>query len=96
MAKGSYCQTREEAECTNQAIKVITKGNQMYMIDSWVDTAINRMGVKWKSDDHRTVAVNMCIGNPDIRTMDQLKDMVGAIQSVSVDECAICHGSSVV
>ena len=56
----------------------------MYMIDSFVDTALGGRQL-WTSKDHRTVAVNICISNPAVHTMEDLKSNCETINRMSLE-----------
>ena len=43
----------------------------MYMIEDMIDMGLGKDG-KWTSKIHRLVAVNSCICNPRVKTMDTL------------------------
>ena len=59
----------------------------MYAFESMIDLGLKNAGFKkWKSDWHRVVAVNMCIGNPAVKNMDTLIENVKLIQAVPNDK----------
>lgn len=57
----------------------------MYMMESMIEMGLQK-GEKWTSDDHRTVAVNACIGNPNINRMQILQDNIKIINQVPQDQ----------
>lgn len=54
----------------------------MYMFE----TMIELTKTEWKSALHKQWAVAVCIGNPAIRTLDEMKANVNRIQELTDDE----------
>ena len=54
----------------------------MYLLENMLDKALEKCDQKWKSEDHKVVAVNICIGNSRINTMDQLMECVSIINKI--------------
>ena len=53
----------------------------MYLFEHMIDMGID--GVTWTTPDHRKVAIGACIGNPNVRTMDDLTNNVKIINNIS-------------
>jgi hypothetical protein len=51
------------------------EGGVMYLIESMIDMGL-KDGQKWPSPAHRRVACTLAIGNPMIRTRDELAEIV--------------------
>lgn len=57
---------------------------KMYGLEVMIESGLN--GEKWTTPDHRVVAVNACICNPNVKTMDDLQSNVKVINSIPADE----------
>jgi len=66
----------------------------MYLFEEMMD-----MGLKdgeWTTPDHRIVAINACIGNPVVKTMDDLVDNVRIINSVPAGQIKEITGNQLI
>lgn len=55
----------------------------MYMFPDMIDLGFpHEEEPKWTSDDHKVVAQNVCLCNPDVRTRDALIEMVSKINKI--------------
>jgi hypothetical protein len=56
----------------------------VYLLEDFVD-----MGVvgEWRSQVHRKLAIVVCIGRSECRTMEVLKANIAIIQGMTEDEC---------
>ena len=52
----------------------------MYYIENMIDAGLD--GGEWTTPDHRIVAINCCIGNGNIKTMDNLQFNVKIINDI--------------
>ena len=66
----------------------------MYGFEEMIDMGLK--GTDWTSPDHRIVAVNACICNPNVTTMDDLRNNVKVINSVSQEEIRTVTGEQLV
>lgn len=57
----------------------------MYCLPDMVDLGL-RKGETWPTDAHRKVAEALAIGEPSIRTRDQMISLVGKINSIPADK----------
>ena len=57
----------------------------MYCIPEMITNFGLEEGQQWKSDVHRTVAENVCIGRPNINTRSKLMEAVAWINSQDED-----------
>ena len=55
----------------------------MYMLPDMIDLGFQHdEEPKWTSEDHKTVAMNVCLCNPRVTTRDSLIDMVAKINKI--------------
>jgi hypothetical protein len=59
----------------------------MYALDEFVDMGLadENQQFEWTSDAHRQVAINLCIGNPNIFDMDVLSRNTKIINAIPMD-----------
>lgn len=50
----------------------------MYLFPEMIDMGLPK-GAKWPTPAHRTVAINLFIGNPDIKDMTMLSECVSKV-----------------
>jgi len=62
----------------------------MYGFEDMIDMGLRDN--EWTSPDHRTVAVNVCICNSNIKTMEDLSNNVEIINSVPKDQIRTITG----
>jgi hypothetical protein len=55
----------------------------MYGLEGMIEIGLNG---EWTSEDHRKVAVNLCICNPNIRNKEDLSNNVEIINSIKRTE----------
>jgi len=53
----------------------------MYLLEDMIDMAI-RKGKEWPSAAHRTVAINLCICNPNIKNMGDMSTVVKIVNKI--------------
>lgn len=66
----------------------------MYMFKDMIDMGLQ--GSEWTSDDHMVVAVNACIGNLSVKTMDDLSNNVKVINQIPQDEIRLVTGMDLI
>jgi hypothetical protein len=65
----------------------------MYLFEDMVDMALPK-GIKWPTEYHRKVAINLLIANPSVTTLNAIQNGVlnvlsiskGQIDSINLDE----------
>ena len=62
----------------------------MYGFEEMIDMGIK--GSEWTSPDHRAVAVNTCICNPMVKTMDDLASNVAIINAIPSEKIRTITG----
>ena len=66
----------------------------MYAIDSMIDRGLQ--GSEWTTQDHRVVAVNACIGNPMVKSMDDLVNNIKIINAVATENIKTITGKQLI
>ena len=46
----------------------------MYIVENFIDFALNKSEQEWVTEDHRIIAKKVLLGNPEIKDMDVLVD----------------------
>jgi hypothetical protein len=57
----------------------------MYGFESMIDMGLD-LGGEWTTPDHRIVAVNACICNPNVACMDDLMKNVEIINNIPTED----------
>lgn len=66
----------------------------MYLIDNMIDMGLR--GSEWATAEHRIVAINVCICNPNVRTMECLADNIEIINAVPLKNIRTVTASQLV
>lgn len=66
----------------------------MYLFEDMIDLGLR--DADWKSGDHRIVAVNACIGNPSVKTLDDLINNVKVINEIPQEKIRLVTGEDLI
>lgn len=62
-------------------LSATNKENKMYLLPDMIDMGL-KDGERFKSEDHRTVCINIVIGRPGLDHLDQMVDVVSAVNAI--------------
>lgn len=67
----------------------------MYIFPEMIEMGLKE-GEKWSSEDHREVAMTVCLCNPLITSRDDLQHNVGIINSISQENIRTVTGADLI